>query len=91
MTRLSTLPKTGPENLIMSISTPSRRQARARESRKIPAGAYSAMTDYPEDVYTEPSDVDVHTPRNTGLYIRQKSQSDGRGGRRISWHCHEIS
>jgi len=24
------------------------------------------------------------------LYIRQKSQSNGRGGRRISWHCHEI-
>ena len=22
---------------------------------------------------------------------RQKSQSTGRGGRRISWHCHEIS
>jgi len=41
--------------------------------------------------YTEPSDVDVHTLRNAGLYIRQKSQSDGRGGRRISWHCHEIS
>ncbi len=33
---------------------------------KIPAGAYSAMTDYPEDVYTEPSDVDVHTLRNLG-------------------------
>ncbi len=29
--------------------------------------------------------------RRAGLYIRQKSQSDGRGGRRISWHCHEIS
>jgi hypothetical protein len=24
-------------------------------------------------------------------YIRQKSQSNGRGGRRISWNCHEIS
>ena len=26
-----------------------------------------------------------------GRYIRQKSRSNGRGGRRISWHCHEIS
>ena len=24
------------------------------------------MTDYPEDVYTEPSDLDVHTLRNLG-------------------------
>jgi len=36
------------------------------EKDKIPAGGYSAMTDYPEDVYTEPSDFDVHTLKNLG-------------------------
>src|SRR5207247_6619991 len=36
------------------------------EKDKIPSGCYSAMTDYPEDVYTEPSDFDVHTLKNLG-------------------------
>jgi hypothetical protein len=42
---------------------------------KIPAGAYSAMTDYPEDVYTEPSDVDVHTLRNRWKSCRSLYQA----------------
>jgi len=33
---------------------------------KIPAGGYASMTDYPEDVYTELSDFDVHTLNNLG-------------------------
>jgi hypothetical protein len=38
----------------------------AARKGKIPVGGHSAMTEYPEDVYTEPSDVDVRTLKNLG-------------------------